>query len=170
MFINSEHQVLSLNWTIENLKKEVISLTKERDLLIQWNEELLKWKTEVNNTTEKTKQELYTLESILTETKKTLAKQQIDFISLTDKQQSNIELFNSSIQKRLSELSRLEWIELIDFETENRKLKAKLNAAREELVRTQNDTRIMNNVELDLYDIIRKNLNDLDLFLIMITW
>ena len=133
MFINSDHKILAQEEIIEKLRLEIVWLTHERDSLILWNTELMRWKTETVNLTESKSQELYTIESIIEETKKTLDKNSIHFHNITEKQRVKLQELSTAIQERLDELSIQEGKELIDIDSENRKIKKELTIARKEL-------------------------------------
>lgn len=83
MFINSDHRIIDQKDTIEKLQSEILQLTIKRDKLNLINEELLRVNTEINSRNERIKNDLYILESIIEETKKTLEKQQNDFAKVT---------------------------------------------------------------------------------------
>ncbi len=133
MFINSDHKILAQEEIIEKLRLEIVWLTKERDNLILWNTELMRWKSEINNIKESTSQELYTIESILEETKKALDKNSVHFYKITDKQKEKLQELSTAIQERLDELAIQEGKELIDIDSENQKIKKELTKAKKEL-------------------------------------
>ena len=145
MFINSDHKILEQNEIIEKLRLEIVSLTQEKDNLISWNTELIRWKTETVNITESKTQELYTIESIIEETQKTLDKNSIHFHNLTDKQKSKLQELSIAIQDRLDELAIQEGKELIDIDSENRKIKKELTIARKELQTMLDDAKLLRN-------------------------
>lgn len=68
---------------IEKLQQEIVVLTLARDKLVLTNEDLLRANTEINSRNERIRADLYTLESIIEETKNTLEKQQNDFAKVT---------------------------------------------------------------------------------------
>ena len=133
MFINSDHKILAQEEIIEKLRIEIVWLTQERDNLILWNKELIRGKTETVNLTESKYHELYTIESILEETRKALDKNSIHFYNITDKQKEKLQELNTAIQERLDELAIQEGKELIDVDSENRKIKKELTKAKKEL-------------------------------------
>ena len=133
MFINSDHKILAQEEIIEKLRIEIVWLTQERDNLLLWNAELMRWKLEVSTIKESTSQELYTIESILDETRKALDAQSNHFASLTESQIDTIQELNDGIQERLDELAIQEGKELIDVDSENRKIKKELTKAKKEL-------------------------------------
>lgn len=133
MFINSDHKILAQEEIIEKLRLEIVWLTKERDSLLLWNTELMRWKSEINNIKESKEKELYTIESILEETKKALDKNSVHFYKITDKQKEKLQELNTAIQERLDELAIQEGKELIDVDSENRKIKKELTKAKKEL-------------------------------------
>lgn len=133
MFINSDHKILAQEEIIEKLRLEIVWLTKERDSLLLWNTELMRWKSEINNIKESKEKELYTIESILEETKKALDKNSVHFYKITDKQKEKLQELNTAIQERLDELSIQEGKELIDIDSENQKIKKELTKAKKEL-------------------------------------
>ena len=89
-----------------------------------------------------------TIESILTETQKALEKQSHHFVNLTEKQKNKIQSLNTSIQERLDELALQEGKELIDIDSENRKIKKELNSARKELQKAKDDAESLKNERL----------------------
>lgn len=133
MFINSDQKIISQKEIIEKLRLDIVDLTKERDNLILWNIELMRWKNEIYSVSIKKNEELYTTESILEETKKTLNETSLHFVNLTENQKEIIKNLDKSIQERIKELSVQEWKELIDFDEENRKIKRKLTEKKQEL-------------------------------------
>lgn len=133
MFINSDHKILAQEEIIEKLRLEIVWLTHDRDNLLLWNKELIRGKTETVNLTESKYHELYTIESILEETRKALDKNSIHFYNITDKQKEKLQELNTAIQERLDELAIQEGKELIDIDSENRKIKKELTKAKKEL-------------------------------------
>lgn len=133
MFINSDHKILAQEEIIEKLRLEIVWLTHERDNLLLWNTELMRWKSEINNIKESTSKELYTIESILEETQKVMERNKENFYKLTDKQREKIKEFNEKIAEYISILEKYEWKELIDIDSENKKIKKELSKAKKEL-------------------------------------
>ena len=133
MFINSDHKILAQEEIIEKLRLEIVWLTHDRDNLLLWNKELIRGKTETVNLTESKYHELYTIESILEETRKALDKNSIHFYNITDKQKEKLQELSIAIQDRLDELAIQEGKEIIDVDSENRKIKKELTKAKKEL-------------------------------------
>ena len=145
MFINSEHKTLAQEETIEKLRLEIIKLSIERDSLLSWNAELIRAKTETQNITGAVSQELYTIETIIEETQKTLDKNSVHFHNLTEKQRAKLQELSTAIQDRLDELAIQEGKELIDIDSENRKIKKELTKARKELQSMKDDSESLKN-------------------------
>ena len=133
MFINSDHKILAQEEIIEKLRLEIVWLTHERDNLLLWNTELMRWKSEINSIKESTSKELYTIESILEETQKVMERNKENFYKLTDKQREKIKEFNEKIAEHIAILEEYEWKELIDIDSENKKIKKELSKAKKEL-------------------------------------
>ena len=133
MFINSDQKILSQEEIIEKLRLEIVSLIHERDSLILWNGELMRWKNEIYSASLQKSNELYTTESTIEETKKTLNETSLHFINLTENQREIIKNLDKSIENRIKELSNQEWKQLINFDWENIKIKERLKEKRQEL-------------------------------------
>lgn len=130
---------------IEKLRLEIVELHKEKDKVLSEIKDQRWGKQVVSVQSETIKSELSTIEFILIETQKALNKQSHHFAHLTEKQKEKIQSLNTSIQERIDELSLQEGKELIDFDSENRKIKKELNIARKELKKALDDAKSLIN-------------------------
>lgn len=129
----------------ERLRLKIVELHLEKDKVLSEIEDQRRGKKTVSVQSESIKTELVTIESILIETQKALDKQSNHFANLTEKQKDKIQSLNTSIQERLNELALQEGKELIDVDSENRKIKKELTIARKELQKVKDDAESLKN-------------------------
>ncbi len=144
-FTNLDQKKNYMEEEIERLRLDIIKLHLEKDKVLSEIEDQRRGKQTVAVESQSIKSELVTIESILTETQKALEKQSHHFANLTEKQKDKIQSLNTSIQERLDELALQEGKELIDVDSENRKIKKELNIARKELQKAKDDAESLKN-------------------------
>lgn len=138
-FTNLDQKKNYMEEEIERLRLDIVKLYSEKDNILNEISDQRDGKQVVARQSEIIKSEISTVESILEATREALYKESHHFYNLTSKQKDKIQELNTAIQERLDELSLQEGKELIDFDSENTKIKKELTKARKELQKAIDD-------------------------------